>query len=415
MRQRILKRICDYFLGSLDFNGILIASLCEEFGVTWADIQPEITRLVQDGQISLAFGSHSLNPHIKRLRELSISEQLDRLGKEDPLLCCAYPSTHAVSQADLSAYDSRPFTKRLSVAEAHLTPVFFELDILDRYYRDPRYRFDFQDFGGSIRVNSEIKEPVKLRTRDEIFLQSFGIGYDSSRNRVAVVFLRYLSDLSPEHQQIWNAHIVTGDCTINSDYSRAMLFGEWHQYHSAYQALLTEHAEINKLTRLMGKPPLFRQTVEETRPDGLIPLLRPTRQNFYEFIHVLDKILSENINQEFFRGDIQLEERVDRDGIVEVQRLGSLRLLETWLRSHYRTSEREDVSREVVAPFKEIRKLRQEPAHGLTQNEYERSYCKEQDRIVGDTCRALTMLRLIFWSHPRAREQLRSTDMVRQR
>jgi hypothetical protein len=183
-----------------------------------------------------------------------------------------------------------------------------------------------------------------------------------------------------------------------------MLYGEWHEYHSAYQAFLTEQVEINKLSQAIGRPSLFVQAFDQSRPPGFVPLLRPTRQNFDEFIHLLDKLLSENINYDFFRGDIPLEEEIDRgEGIKEVRRLGTLRLLESWLRANYRTSIGEDVAVEVVAPLREVRKLRQKPAHALRQNEYDQSYSTEQTRIVGATCRALTMLRLIFWSHPRAR------------
>jgi len=404
MKERISTRIRDFFLGSSDFNGILVAKLCEEFDLDWSEIQPHVTALLSEEAISLTFGSHSLNPHIKRLPDLPVDEQLERLATEDPLACCAYPSSREIRAAsDLSSYDSRLFTKRLALAEPQLMPVFFDLDILDRYYRDPRYHFDFQDYGGSIGIAAEHSDSTDFAEQDKILLQSFGIAYDSSRHRVVVVFLRYLSDLSPEHQQIWNAYVVTQACSMNSDYRRAVLFGHWHEYYSAYQAFLTEQAEINKLTKLIGKPDLFNQTFDEHRPQGFHPMIRPTRQSFDEFIHLLDKLLSENINRDFFRSDIPLEREITRDdGAVEIQRLGTIQLLESWLSTRYRTSEGEDVSHEVVAPLKEVRKLRQKPAHVLRTNEYDQSYPGLQDKLVGEACRALTKLRVILWSHPRA-------------
>jgi hypothetical protein len=278
--------------------------------------------------------------------------------------------------------------------------------VLDRYYRDPRYHFDFDDFSGSIRITTEHYESQDIAKRDKVLLQSFGIGYDSNRNRVVVAFLRYLSDLSPEHQQIWNAFVVNDKCSMNSDYERATIYGYWPEYCSAYQAFLAEQVEINKLAHLIGKPSLFKKTFEEEkRPKGFIPMLRPTRKNFNEFIQVLDKMISENINRDFFKGDIPLEHQVQRDdGTVVIQRPGTLRLLEEWLSKKYRTADGEDVSREALAPLREIRKLRQEPAHKLRQDEYDRTYPQRQDKILGEACRALTMLRLILWSHPRARE-----------
>lgn len=407
MRDAVLNRIRDHFAASTDFNGVLLSTLYGEMNTTWPKLRLTLGRLIRAGEISLAFASHSINPHIKRLPDLPVEEQLSRLTAEEPHTICAYPSPEVIrASTDLSAYDSRPFTKRLALAEPQLTPVYFDFEVLDRYYRDPRYRFDFHDFGGTIGVTTEHYNSPDTADRDKVLLQSFGIGYDANHKRVAVVFLRYLADLSPEHQQIWAAHMVSGTCTMNSDYLRTTIYGDWSVYYSAYQAFLTELAEINKLSGMMGKPGLFRDTFEEDRPEGFHTMLRPTRKNFDEFIHLLDKMLSENINRDFFRGAIPLERQVPReDGTLEIQRPGTIQLLEEWLRTRYRTADGEDVSREVLEPLREVRKLRQKPAHALRGNEYDRSYPMQQDEILGRACRALTQLRVIFWSHPRARER----------
>jgi hypothetical protein len=287
-----------------------------------------------------------------------------------------------------------------------MTPVFFELDVLDRYYRDPRYRFEFRDFCGSIGLTTESYDSGQVAERDKVFLQTFGIGYTERRDRVVLVYLRYLASLSPEHQQIWNAHVVQSACSMNSDYARVTIYGEWAQYHSAYQAFVTEQAEINKLATMIGKPPLFKATYEEDRPAGFAPMLRPTKRNFDEFVHLLDKMLSENINRDFFAGDILLERTVPRkDGAVEVQRPGTLQLLEEWLSSRYRDSTGAEVAREVLAPMRTIRTLRQKPAHVLGSDVYDRSLPSRQDDLVATACRALTQLRLVLWSHPNATDR----------
>jgi len=168
---------------------------------------------------------------------------------------------------------------------------------------------------------------------------------------------------------------------------------------------LTEQAEINKLSRLIGKPVFFRSTFDEQRPKDFIPMLRPTRKHFNEFIHLLDKMLSENINRDFFKGDIALERQVKHDnGTVEIQALGTLQLFEKWLSKRYRTRNGEDVSYELATPLREVRRLRQEPAHKLREDEYDRTYPQRQDDILGNVCRALTKMRYILWSHPQARE-----------
>lgn len=414
MKEKILSRILDFFCSSSDFNGILLSHLLDEMELPWADLQALVAELVKDESVTLEFGSHSGNPHIKRLPDLSLDEQQVRLDSDDPNTICAYPSSRVISASSKPSFqEALPFTRRLALAEAQLTPVFFRLDVLDRYYRDPRYHFAFHEFGGSITITSEHYESQETDERDKVLLQTFGIGYDSKRNRVAIVYLRYLADLSPEHQQIWSAYVVTDNCAMNSDYARATINGDWPIYHSAYQALLTEQAEINKLSALIGKPNLFRERFDENRPEGFHPMLQPTRKNFDEFVLLLDKMLSENINRTFFEGDIPLEHEVERkDGRIQIDRPGTLRLLEEWLSSKYKTANGEDISKEVVAPLKKIRKLRQEPAHDLKSNDYSPAYAKQQDDLLGNVVRALTKLRLIFWSHPKARNQYNPPDWL---
>lgn len=204
---------------------------------------------------------------------------------------------------------------------------------------------------------------------------------------------------------MWNIHIVDEACVMNSDYERATIWGNWPEYHSVYEAFCHEQAELNKLAALIVKPPLFKQTFEEKHPEGFMPMLRPTKRNFHEFVQILDKMLSENINHAFFEGDFALEEKVVQpDGSIEIQRIGTLQALEKWLSQYYRAQDGADVAREVLEPLREIRRLRQKPAHGLQEDEYDRSYPKTQDELLGRACRALTSLRLIFSSHPKAKD-----------
>jgi hypothetical protein len=326
-RNKVLARILDFYLRPHDFNGILISDLAAEFQLKQARLNKKLASLIRSQQITLVFASRSINPHIKRIADLPVEEQLTRLESESPDTCCAYPTEAVVRKAtDVSAYDDRPFTKRILLAEPHLTPVFFDLEALDKYYRDPRYHFDFGDYGGSIGITTEHYESDDVKEKDKILLESFGIGYDKSRRyRVVVAYLRYLSRLSPEHQQMWNVHIIDEPCVMNSDYERATIWGAWPEHYSVYQAFCHEQVELNKLAALIGKPPLFKQTFEEKRPEGFTSMLRPTKRNFHEFVQILDKMLSENLNHAFFESDLPLEEKiVQPDGSIEIQRIGTL-------------------------------------------------------------------------------------------
>jgi hypothetical protein len=341
MKEKILAEISAFFQKSHDFNGILLARLSKELKTKSRVIKDQISQLVQDGHVNLTFASYAVNPHIKRLPDLPIGDQIKRLKKERLDGICAYPSAAVVqSHGDLSRYSDRPFSLKLAIGEAQLSPYYFDLDVLDRYYRDPRYRFEFHDYCGSIGLTDEHYDSGDVAERDKVFMQTFGIGYSENRERVVVVYLRYLHTLSAEHQQIWNAHAVKSPCTMNGDYARATINGDWPEYYSAYYAFLAEIAEINKLSIIIGKPSLFKAAFENSRPGSFCPMLRPTQRNFDEFIHVMDKLLSENINHDFFKGDIPTERIIARkdgkkDGKEEIERPGSVQLLENWLSTKY--------------------------------------------------------------------------------
>ena len=72
-----------------------------------------------------------------------------------------------------------------------------------------------------ISVSDEHFKSEQMAERDKIVLETFEIGYDGHKNRLVAMFLRYLADLSPQHQEMWRARELAEQCTINSDYRDA--------------------------------------------------------------------------------------------------------------------------------------------------------------------------------------------------
>jgi hypothetical protein len=409
----VLERIRDFFVHSSDFNGIPIKNLKSNVALSSDQLRSVLESLINQGRITLSFASVSVNPHVKRTADMRPSEQLEHLagalrGVDQ---CCAYPSASVIREAtDLSQYDERPFGRRLALAEPHLTPVFFSLDVLKRYFDDPRYQFTFHDYEGSVSVVPAHYDSSEMRERDKVFLASFGIGYDTPRRRVVAVFLRYLSDLTPEHQQSWRSYMIDEPCSINGDYERSAVWGEWPKHRSAYEALIATVAELNKLCEVIGKPPLFLTT---ERPKTFAPMLLPTKRNFNAFTLVLDQLLSDNINRDFFRGDVELERRVPwKDGVIERQQKGTLTLLEEWLDSHYTDANGQRVGKEVGELMRDVRKLRQAPAHRADDDAYDDRYPKEQDVLVSRGVTSLTKLRLVLMSHPAAKGKYEAPEWL---
>jgi hypothetical protein len=287
-RESLLREITDAFLGSNDFNGIPIAALMSKLGLKWPVVKDHLIELVGEERVGVLFGDTDVNPHIIRFGFEPVEVQLEKLeGAGDLSRACVYPRpNHLREVVDPAVYHDRPYTLALMMGKPQLSYRAFDLSVLEVYRSDPRYRYETNDIGGSISVHDEYFESEHLLERDRVLLQTFGFAYDPQMRRAVAVFLRYLADLSPEHQQIWRARQLAGDFKLHPDYYRNSILGDWGERESIFSALLIELHVINKMAESMGRPPLFRKDFgpyAEKRPRQLAFLLRPTRAEFNAF------------------------------------------------------------------------------------------------------------------------------------
>jgi len=401
---RILDEIVGFYVQSKDFNGIPLDELPHRLRCSWPDLLAPLVQLIKAKKVTLTFSSVFVNPHIKAFPDLSPSQQIQKLKSEGPVGICAYPTASVIQSAvNVAQYEDRPFTKRLVLGEPQLLPLYFDLTVLERYYADPRYQFEFRDYYGSISISDLYYESESLPQRDKVFLKTFGLGYDPQDNRVVCVFLRYLFGLSPEHQQVWNAYLLPTACKMADDYYRNTILGEWAEGMSIYEAFLQEQVCINDMSRLIGRPPLFRETYRDDRPRQFSLFLRPTRSNYYNFILLLDKLISSNINKDFFRGEIPLDKEIHRrDGKIESQQRGTLTLLNDWLRTKWRVED-DSGFEEIVQPLKKVRTLRQKPVYNISEDEFDPEYYRKQEELMVEVYGALRLIRLLFANHPKVR------------
>ncbi|WP_145328555.1 hypothetical protein [Paenibacillus xylanexedens] len=399
MKLKILEEIVKFYVESSDFNGISYWRLKELFGVgeEETNFDPILIELINEGKISV---NYTLNPHIKQFKDFSIESQINAINTM-PSNICLYPSETILAEEIPDKYLDRPFTRMLYFGKPQLEPFFFDISILEQYYNDPRYSIFSSDYSGSI---SYISEQI-LDERDQILLETFGIGYDKNNHRVVAVYLRYLHDLTPEHQLRWKTYLLENDdCEIVYEYYQNTIAGEWADNASIYQAFIEELFHINQMVTVMFGSKLFKNDFKEDRPQDFRTIFIPTRENFYKFIHILDKMMSENIDKNFFRGKLELEgETIRTDGKVIVNQKGTIQLFEEWLRKSVRLHEEEGYEI-IINPFKEIRKIRQKPAHSINHNSYDRHIFKEQNEIIKRCYEAIRTIRLVFTNHPAVRE-----------
>lgn len=398
----LLDTITRFYLKSRDFNGIPTTLLAKDLNVSIVELLEPLSALIQKGLVSIIYGDIHPNPHIKALQDEPADRQIEKLSTSKINGACVYPlPTQLEKIVDPNDYEGKPYVLSLALGAPQLEFRSFDLSVLEYYRNDPRYSYTNDDIRGSISVHDAYFESENMPERDQVVLQSFGFSYDSELNRAVAVFLRYLADLSPQHQQIWKAKELSGDYLLHPDYYRTSIIGDWGEKLSIFAAFLEELKIINQMSDAMGRPPLFRQDfTKDDAPREFSFIVRPTLKALNDFIHLLDKMMSDNINLDFFRHEVPYErEQTRKDGKVVISTKGTITILDDWLRSHFRTNDWEPIN-QTITTFKEIRTKRQKPAHGLNDDSFDQKYFHEQRQLIIRAYEAIRTLRLLFWNHP---------------
>ncbi len=404
--QALLQAIAQGYLTSGDFNGYPVRLLRREFGLTSSEAKETIRRLLRDRKIDVMFGNVHPNPHIKAFSDIPNEDQqkfLDDVEFTDHI--CLYPSREILATIpDVERFKDTPFTYELALGAGQLDFRVFDLSVLEYYRNDPRYYYETDFINGSISIHDEYFEAGTMPEHDQVLLQTFGFAYDDQLNRAVAVFFRYLSKLSPEHQRIWQAKKLIGNYKLHPDYYRNSILGDWGTRISIFEAFIQELQVINAMTSLMGRPQFFRESFAEGYPRDFGFLLRPTLAEFNAFVLLLDKMMSDNINKEFFTGEVPLEEDVERpDGKIVVRQKATIALLEEWVRKYFKPAEPAPVDG-MFKGFRAVRKLRQKPAHAVNENIFDLKYFKEQRQLIIDAYNSVRTLRLIFANHPKVKK-----------
>lgn len=246
----------------------------------------------------------------------------------------------------------------------------------------------------------------EMNNSDKALLETYGFSYDEDYNRAVAVFLRYLTDLTPEHQQIWKAKELPDNFKLHPDYYRNTIIGDWGERVPICQAFLKELFIINRMCEAMGRPPLFRNyygEYGEGRPKKFHFLIRPTLEEFNSFVLLFDKMISDNINKNFFMNEIDYEnEREREDGKIIVTQKGTLQLLDDWIHKFFRPADRSEWD-EAIASLKKVRKLRRQPAHAIKEDVFDQKYFKDQRDLILNAYNGVRTIRLIFASHPKVK------------
>jgi hypothetical protein len=398
----------DFYLKSGDFNGMSLANLSTSLGIEFEELREIILEGIGSDRLRIISSDHELNPHVIREGFRDKEFQVNSLRSDNSHHTCVYPSIAALNDS-LSEDEcrGRPFERMLAEGQGQLEIVFFDLELLEFYRNDPRYYYECNDIGGRICIEDEHYESENMEEKDKVLLKAFGLAYDEDFNRYLAAFIGDVADLSPEHQNIWQAKHLTRPLKVHPDFYGSQILGRWPTHISIFDAVLHEQRIINAMARNIGKTSLFKNEFGrylEEKPKEFAFMLRPTIHEYESFIHLLDKLMSDNINKKFFKGDIDLEsETVRKDGKIQVTQKGTISLLDEWLRKHYRTSDWEPWNF-AISVFRNIRKQRQSPAHSVNVNKYDQSLIEKQRDLMQEVCEALMILRHALRNHPACKD-----------
>lgn len=219
------------------------------------------------------------------------------------------------------------------------------------------------------------------------------------------VFVIDLARLSPRIQMLWKGFELENqeECKINSGFIENLIEGRWVNQHWIFHALLDEMKIINKQCEALELPKMFShvyRTDYTEMPEGYRSIMLPTLKNYYDFVLVMEKLVVHNISYKIFQKDslhISKIERKDEQGKDK----GSIAMLQEWLKKNVRANF--DMDEVIINPLKNIRKIRQVPAHELTNNRYDLDVYEKQRMLMEDTYEAIRAIRMLFMGHPMAK------------
>lgn len=385
----LLNRVVEYYLLSHDFNGL---PLSEIDGYD----SNEMRQLIMSGYVEAIFDDE--NPHIKRFnREASIDEQLKHIQKGHKTTCF-YPTALALSA--ISKDETRPYTKLLQSGWGQYEVIYFEVEVLEQYFNDPRYRIVDYGYRGMLSVRDEYESGDYIKD----YGMSYPAGYKQGDpiDRAVAVFVHDLARLSSKAQMKWKSRECDkqSEWHVNRGFIRDLVLGEWEdESYWVFSELLNEQSIINEICRAIGIEDIFLNTWDsynyEQFPEGYRIILVPTKKNYYDFVVTLEKMICENLNCKAFTNPQKHTKNVMRD------EEGSIALLGKWLKAN--THHPDMVDNEIIAVLKKLRKQRQKPAHVIERNVYDKKVYSDQNQLIADVYYAVHSLRTILATHPLAK------------
>lgn len=395
-KQTILNEIIKYYITSHDFNGLPV------YNMKYYDYNI-LCELIDEGLIEVFSEKEVINPHIKGFDfNIPLEQQKENISKKTNY-SVLYPTRKALESVPLDY--TKPYSVLMQKGEKQFKIIYFNIEILERYVNNPKFLIMDNGYRGNIYPKDEY---IDDKTIEDEYIKDYGMAYIDGKHleRAVGVFVSDLAKLSSKKQMLWKGFELPSQrkCKINSGFVDNLIKGEWVTETWIFHALIEEMKVINKQCEHMGIPKLFNKTFEthySQMPEGFRNILLPTLKNYYDFVLVLEKIVVHNISYKTFQKNVPYIRDINRQDESGKDK-GSLIMFEEWLCKNIRTQE--NLTEIIIKPLKNIRNIRQKPAHELTANEYDVTLYQKQFDLMENTYSAIRAIRLFFANHPLAKD-----------
>jgi len=395
-KETALNEIVKHYIKSHDFNGLPVYSMeYYDYNI--------LCELIDEGLIEVLSEKEVINPHIKAFDlYIPVDQQKENISKKTNY-SVLYPTKKALESFPLDY--TKPYSLLMQKGEKQFKIIYFDIEILERYVNNPKFLIIDNGYRGNIYVKEKYTDD---KTVEDEYIKDYGMAYIEGEylERAVGVFVRDLAKLSSQKQMLWKGFELQNQlkCKISAGFVDNLIEGKWVMETWIFHALIEEMKVINEQCEYMGIPKLFNKTFGvhySEMPEGFRNILLPTLKNYYDFVLVLEKITVQNISYKTFQKDaphIGSIERKDESGKDK----GSLVMLEEWLCKNMRTEE--NLTDLIIKPLRDLRSIRQKPAHELMSNEYDVTLHQKQFNLMNYTYTAIRALRLFFANHPLAKD-----------
>jgi hypothetical protein len=395
-KENVLDEIIKHYIKSHDFNGLPVYNMKNyDYNI--------LCELIDEGLIEVLSEKEVINPHIKGFDfDIPVDRQKNNISMRTNY-SVLYPTRKALESVHLDY--TKPYSVLMQKGEKHFKIIYFNIEILERYVNNPKFLIFDNGYRGNIYVKDKY---IEDQTIEDEYIKDYGMAYIDGKHleRAVGVFVCDLAKLSSQKQMLWKGFELPNQkkCKINTGFVDNLINGKWVMETWIFHALIEEMSVINEQCEHMGIPKLFNKTFGthySEMPEGFRNILLPTLKNYYDFVLVLEKITVHNISYKTFQKDAAYIHSIDRKGESGKDK-GSLVMLDEWFSKNIRTQE--NLADLIIKPLKNIRSIRQKPAHELISNEYDVTLHQKQFDLMNETYNAIRAIRLFFANHPLAKD-----------